>query len=60
MESYLFFNVEEFLKQIELNIEISELKKIGLTDEEIAGYIEFFYFGGKNDENCDRDRKKDV
>lgn len=32
----------EFLTQLEIQIEREELKKMGLTDEEIEGYVEFF------------------
>ena len=36
-------NANSLMNSIELRIEIQELKEIGLTDEEVLGYIEFYY-----------------
>lgn len=35
--------MEKLVNSLELKLEIQELKILGLTDEEILGFIEFFY-----------------
>jgi ribonucleotide reductase beta subunit family protein with ferritin-like domain len=34
--------IEKFLLDLEIALEIEELKKIGLTEEEIQGYFQFY------------------
>ena len=36
-------NIESLLNSIELQLEIKELRDVGLTEEEIEGYIEFYH-----------------
>ena len=36
-------DAESLVNELELQVEIQELKAIGLNEEEIQGYIEFFY-----------------
>ena len=36
------FNVQGLLRELELQIEIEELRKIGLSEEEIEGYFELY------------------
>jgi len=36
------FNAKSLMDDIELQIEIKELKKLGLSDEEISGYFELY------------------
>jgi len=33
----------KLVNDLELYIELEELKKFGLTDEEIEGYLDFYY-----------------
>jgi hypothetical protein len=37
------FNFQKFIDAIELEIELKELRELGLTEEEIIGFIEVFY-----------------
>ena len=36
------FNAKSLMDDIELQIEIKELKRLGLSDEEISGYFELY------------------
>lgn len=36
-------NVISLLNAVELQIELQELRELGLTEEEIDGFIEFFF-----------------
>ncbi len=36
-------NANGLMNDIELRVEIQELEEMGLTEEEILGYIEFYY-----------------
>ena len=36
-------NIDSLIDNLEMYVDIEELKEFGLTDEEIIGYIEFFY-----------------
>lgn len=36
------FNLKGLLTELELQIEIEELRKIGLSEEEIEGYFDFY------------------
>ena len=38
----MVMDVESLINSIELYIELEELKDIGLTEEEVLGYLEFF------------------
>ncbi len=37
------FNIKKLINEIELKIELDELRELGLTEEEICGFIEMFY-----------------
>jgi len=36
-------NANSLMNDVELRVEIQELEEMGLTEEEILGYIEFYY-----------------
>ena len=36
-------NANSLMNDVELRIEIQELEEMGFTEEEILGYIEFYY-----------------
>lgn len=36
------FDVKSLLEDIELQLEMQELKRLGLNEEEIAGYFEYY------------------
>ena len=36
------FNLKGLLTELELQIEIEELRRIGLSEEEIEGYFDFY------------------
>ena len=42
-EKLFMFNFKKLIDAIELELEIKELMKLGLTEEEITGFIEVYY-----------------